>query len=72
MKQQKTWLTIHFYQGNASIELTINYQTKQFSMTHGHNNDNVTFNGKIDDIKTHEDRAKCVIAALSFAKKELQ
>lgn len=72
MKQQKTWLTVHFYEGKSSIELTINYQTKNFSITHGNNDNNVTFNGDSTDFKIHTDRVKCVTAALSFAKKELE
>lgn len=72
MKQQKTWLTVHFYEGKSIIELTINYQTKKFSMTHGNNDSNVTFNGDATDFKTHTDRVKCVTAALLFAKKELE
>lgn len=72
MKQQKNWLTVHFYEGKSSIELTINYQTKKFSLTHGNNDNNVTFNGDSTDFKVHTDRVKCVAAALSFAKKELE
>lgn len=71
IKQQKTWLTVHFYRGNATIELTINYETKSFSMTHGNNDRNVTFNGNTSDFKVYFDRLKCVSAALQFAKKEL-
>lgn len=71
MKAQKTWLTVHFYEGKSTIELTINYQTKKFSMTHDTNDRNVTFNGDAADFKTHTDRVKCVTAALAFAKKEL-
>lgn len=72
MKQQKTWLTVHFYEGKSTIELTINYQTKSFAMEHGSNDNNVTFNGDAKDFKTHTDRVKCVTAALLFAKKELE
>lgn len=72
MKAQKTWLTINFYKGKAEVELTINYETKTFSMTHGRNDNNITFNGKAPDFKVHEDRLKCVAAALAFAKKELK
>jgi hypothetical protein len=72
MKQQKTWLTIHFYEGESTIELTINYLTKKFSMAHGDNDMNVTFNGDSSNFKIHTDRVKCVTAALSFAKKELE
>ena len=72
MKQQKTWLTVNFYEGKSNIELTINYQTKSFSMAHGSNSMNVTFNGDANDFKIHTDRVKCVTAALLFAKKELE
>jgi hypothetical protein len=71
MKIQKTWLTVHFTEGDANIELTINYQTKKFVMTHGSNDSNVTFNGGEEEFKLMTDRIKCVSAALSFAKKEL-
>jgi hypothetical protein len=72
MKHIKTWLTIHFHEGLGHIELTINYETKVFSMTHGNNDDFVTFNGDDSDFKVHTDRVKCVAAALSFVKKELE
>ena len=72
MIHQKTWLTVHFYEGKATVELTINYQTKIFRISHGNNDDNVTFNGNATDFKIHTDRVKCVSAALSFAKKELE
>jgi hypothetical protein len=72
MKQQKTWLTVHFYKGKSTIELTINYKTKKFSMTHDNNDNNVTFNGASTDFKVHTDRVKCITAALLFAKKELE
>lgn len=71
MKQQKTWLTVNFYEGKVMIELTINYHTKKFSMTHNSNDESVTFNGDTTDFKIHADRVKCVSAALNFAKKEL-
>lgn len=71
MKIKKTWLTVHFFIGKATIEMTINYQTKTFSMTHGNNDSNVTFNGIAPDFQEYLDRVKCITAALSFAKKEL-
>ena len=71
MKQQKTWLTVHFTEDKASIELTINYQTKRFSMSHDNNDENVTFNGDSKSFKLHLDRLKCVTAALKFAQQEL-
>ena len=71
MKINKTWLSVHFVEGKSTIELTLNYQTKTYSMTHGTNDCNVTFNGGINDIHVHSDRIKCVNAALLFIKKEL-
>ena len=71
MKMQKTWLTVHFYEGNATIELTINYQTKSYTMTHGSNDQNVTFNGHIESIQVNKDRLKCVASALKFIEQEL-
>jgi hypothetical protein len=72
MTSQKTWLTIHFYQGDAEIEATLNYHTKTFTLTHGHNDQNVTFGNEGDDIATAIDRAKCVMSALKFIKTELE
>ena len=72
MNIQKTWLTVIFHEGKATIELTINYQTKNYSITHGTNDNNVTFNGDGTDFKIHFDRAKCVIAALKFLENEFK
>ena len=72
MIHQKTWLTSYFNEGKASIELTINYENKTFSMSHGSNDNNVTFNGNVDNLKVHFDRLKCVRAALLFVKQELK
>ena len=72
MRQQKTWLTIHFIEGDVGIEATLNYETKKFSLTHGSNDENVTFRSDQDErIKTHLDRAKCVMAALKYIQSEL-
>ena len=71
MKHFPTWHTEIFTHGDSTIELTINYQTSMYSITHGHNDNNVTFNGCIGDFNEHMDRVKCVEAALRFAKKEL-
>lgn len=72
MRKQKTWLTVDFYEGVAHIELTINYRTKTYSLTHSNNDNNVTFNGNIKDFKLHTDRLKCINAALQFANNELK
>lgn len=72
MKQEKTWLQVFFYEGDANIELTINYKTGKFTIEHGNNDQNVTFNGNSNDgFKLHFDRLKCVSAALKFAQQEL-
>lgn len=71
MKHQKLWLTVQFYEGDAYIELDMNYHTKKFVMRHGSNDNNVTFNADNSDFKTQFDRLKCVAAALKFAKQEL-
>lgn len=70
---QKTWVTVHFMEGSVEIEADFNYETKAFSLSHGSNDDNVTFNSKDgDSIKSCFDRARCVIAALKYIKSELQ
>jgi hypothetical protein len=71
MNTQKTWLTIHFYQGDAEIEATLNYKTKGFTLSHSSNDHSVTFGNDGDSIKDAIDRAKCVNAALKFIKQEL-
>lgn len=74
MKQQRTWATIHFTKGDAEIELTINYKTHKYTMTHGSNDDFVRFNSNGDSnlMREHLDRLKCVEAALKYVQKELQ
>jgi len=73
MRQQKTWLTVHFIEGEAEIEATLNYETKSYNLTHGNNDCNVTFKSESgDNIKISLDRAKCVTAALKFIQAELQ
>jgi hypothetical protein len=69
MRIQKTWLTVNFCHGDAYIEATLNYDTLNYSLTHGHNDRNVTFSD--EDIQLSIDRAKCVTAALKFIKQEL-
>ncbi len=71
MTNYKTWAVVHFCEGDASIELTINYQTGHFTLTHGNNDNNVTFNGEATNMKVVFDRLKCVKAALKYAKTEL-
>jgi hypothetical protein len=72
MKTQKTWLTVLFKEGEASIELTLHYVTKNYTMTHSNNDNNITFNGNAEkDTKLHIDRVKCVAAALKFIEQEL-
>lgn len=71
MTTKKTWLTIHFYQGEAHIEAELNYDTKQYSLSHSNNDRNVTFGKNGEDIGVAMDRVKCVTAALKFIKSEL-
>lgn len=72
MKQQKTWLTVRFSEGDATIEATLNYEKQSYSLTHGSNDNNCTFVGKTyDEFKISTDRAKCVASALRFIKQEL-
>lgn len=73
MKMQKTWATVTFAEGDAYIEISMNYETKTYYLSHGSNDRNVTFD--TDDgesIKTHFDRAKCVVAALNYIQSELK
>lgn len=74
MKQQKTWLTIHFTEGEVQIEATLNYSTKSYSLTHGNNDNNVLFTSGCDNFEIQKsfDRLKCVNAALKFIKQELE
>jgi len=71
MKSQKTWHTIHFYTGDAEVEATLNYKTKKFSLTHSNNDENVTFGKDGESISIALQRARCVMAALQYIKKEL-
>ncbi len=71
MKQQIKWAEIHFREGKADIELTINYFTREYQLTHASNDNNVTFNSDIKDIQIDFDRVKCVQAALKYAQQEL-
>jgi hypothetical protein len=70
MKIQKEWLTVHFKEGKANIAVDMNYITKSFNLSHGHNDQNVTFTNE-DKLEVLFDRAKCVNAALKFIKLEL-
>lgn len=72
MKIKKTWLTVHFSEGKAYIEATLNYETKSYTLTHGSNDNNVTFtNDGKETMAVHFDRLKCVTAALKFIQSEL-
>ena len=70
MKVQKTWSTVTF--SKASIELTMNYKTEKYTMTHDGNNDFITFNSEGSSLRLHLDRLACVKAALKYVKDELQ
>lgn len=71
MKITKTWATVHFSEGKAKIEVTLNYNSGTFSMSHDSNDRNVTFEGNKDDFKVHLDRVKCITAALKYIQQEL-
>lgn len=75
MKIKKTWLTVHFIEADVEIEATLNYSTRNFSLTHGSNDENVTYKSSgenaINDMDAALRRNKCVTAALNFIKKEL-
>lgn len=71
----KKWNTIVVTLNEAVIEADFNHETKKYYMSHGSNDMNVTFNadpGTAETIAKHIDRAKCVIAALEYIKKELK
>lgn len=68
MTIQHTWSTVIFREKEAYIEATLNYEKQSFSLSHGNNDQNVTFD---DDIDIALDRAKCVTAALKYIKAEL-
>lgn len=72
MRSQKTWLTIHFTEGDVEVEATLNYATKSFNLSHGSNDMNVTFNSEEDSMNNCLARAKCVTAALNYIKQELK
>lgn len=69
---EKQESTIRFSQGEAYIDLNIDYELSTYRMYHGNNDNNVTFNGAADTIKEDTDRAKCVLAALKYVKTELE
>lgn len=69
MKIVKTWVTVHFLEGEAEIEASLNYENKSYSLSHGSNE--FKSYGSNNVIKKHIDRAKCVNAALNYIKKEL-
>jgi hypothetical protein len=70
MKIKKTWATLEFIEGDAMIECNMNYETGKFSLTHGSNDNNVTF--RDEDIETCLRREKCVKAALLYIKSEFK
>lgn len=71
MKSYKTWLTIYFCEDDAIIEATMNYETKQYYLSHGNNDRSVTFGNDKEDIKTSINRVKCAMSALKYIKQEL-
>ncbi len=73
MKVIKTWATIHFTEGESTIEAALNYQQKSYVLTHGNNDQNVTFTNEVDKgkIQNSIDRNKCVAAALKYISNEL-
>jgi hypothetical protein len=71
IKTKKTWLTVIFTEGKESVELTINYQKKTFSVSHGNNDQNVTYKGDVGELVPSYVRHKLVLAALDYANKEL-
>ena len=72
MKIQKNWLIVNFTHNKATIEASLNYANKSYSLTHDNNDRNVTFTSDLDEsIGVAEDRAKCVVAALKFIRQEL-
>ena len=79
MKKTKTktpeivinWVCTKVVLNDSVIEMDMNYETRQYYMSSGTEDRNVSF--KSDDggsIDKHLDRAKCVIAALEYIKKE--
>lgn len=75
MKTQKTWSTVLFSIDEIHIEATLNYLTRAFSLTHGNNDNNVTYKSEgknaINEMLWAEKRNKCVAEALKYIKKEL-
>ena len=72
MKTQRTWATIIFTHEDASVEASINYQTKSYCISQKNEDQHVVFKSDSVDglITTSINRAKCVTAALKYIKKE--
>jgi hypothetical protein len=71
IKTQKTWLEVRFTEGEVSVQLAINYEKKTFYISHGSNNQNVTFKGNEGDLVEAYTRHQLVGAALDYANKQL-
>jgi hypothetical protein len=67
MKKQKRWSTVNFFEGEAMIELTINHDEGTYYLSHGDNDQNITFKGDDESTKFLLDRAKCCSAAIKYA-----
>jgi hypothetical protein len=72
IKTQKTWLEVRFTEGEVSVQLAINYEKKTFYISHGRNNQNVTFSGNEGDLVEAYTRHQLVGAALDYANKLLR
>jgi hypothetical protein len=71
IKTQKTWLEVRFTEGEISVDLTINYEKKTFSISHGSNDNCVTYSGDEGELPIAFTRHKLVLAALDYANKQL-
>ena len=72
IKTQKTWSTVRFTEGNESITLSLNYEKKTFSISHGSNDHCVTYNGDEGEIVAAFTRHKLVYSALNYVEKQLR
>lgn len=71
----RKWGTIVVKLNDAYIEADFNHETKKYYMSHGNNDQNVTFNAEVASAETiakHMDRVKCVQTALEYIKSELK
>lgn len=76
MKIKKTWLTVYFTEGNATVELNINYETKAYDIKQSCE-EGVRFrsnyaNTPAEPFIFNFNKAECVMAALKFVKQELE